>query len=218
MGPFSGALIGARHVLTVAHGLKGKNPIGAGVVFTITTPTFPLILFPGFRPMTVPSIAWTAKAISMFPLTKVGQDCSPFCFDCDCAVDIAVLVLDVRLGDTLGMFGFGDISDNYDEFEDDKLSEAGVIGGVLQANLGTCNVVDGENCGWFSDPDGGFALTHNCDIVKGHSGGPVYLTPSPKNAVIVGVQSSQSWPWDENCAAGGGLMMSKINQAIKAFP
>ena len=202
----SGCLVGPRHVLTAAH-VGGKNPVG-NATFTITVPNF---LFVGGANVSV-----VANVIAMFPVSFYALEHGSV-YDCGRSQDLQVLVLDWRMGDVFGVFLVQDIQNHPIDTDKYKMSEAGVVlnNGQynLQYNENSCKITDEENC-WFA----GYAITHNCDIVGGHSGGPVFIWTTA-SATVVGVQSGEyGWPWYDNTAGGGPDMTNVIEKAVAAYP
>lgn len=207
----SGCLIGPRHVLTCGHVMQAPTPIAAGTTFTVR---FPAIHFFGQK-VTVPP--FVAKAIDIFPVSMATCADSAFgCGDCFAATDFVVLVLDKRLGDGLGNFGGFSITGYATAYEGLPVCEAGILNGVLEANLNTCSIKETENC-WGTN--GGVAISQDCDMEQGHSGGPLFLWTGPTSANVIGVVSILGWPgWGENVAGGGDPMVKVALAALKAYP
>ncbi|MEU5397778.1 trypsin-like peptidase domain-containing protein [Streptomyces sp. NPDC005963] len=185
----SGVLIGGRHVLTASHVIDW-NALTASVT------------------LNQGGVIGSAAATHLIAFDKVVNVTYTNADD-----DYAILVLNSRLGDGLGMLGCR----TYDAAWDDEISSWWNIAYTSQFFPPSANF----QTGFFLDEDeldlgGGRLLeTNTGDFVKGMSGSPVFGFWSD-GPYVVGVVSAETS--DYNWVAGGSNLTRLVNHARATLP
>ena len=198
-GYASGVLVGPRHILTASHAVIWNADGTSG--WLRFTPSY----FDGNEPF------GHADAIHWYAYRKV----TPPDIDPDEArFDYAVLVLNARLGDTVGFIG----SRGYDDSWDGSpywthVGYPGDLAGGKRPCYQASIALDGSD----TEPDTNEEITHKGDVWPGQSGGPFFAwwsgEPWPR---AVAVQSWQNT--SANGASGGSYIPNLINLARSEFP
>jgi V8-like Glu-specific endopeptidase len=202
LNPFSGALVGPRHVLTCSHGINWSAPVGFDADWFTFTPDSYL----GSAPFGM------THGVHVYYLRRVGED--PTELD-DIQFDYAVVVLQDRIGEAAGWFGVRP----YDNAWDDKprwwhagYPNASPYNGIRPTYEGEV-ALDGDN----AHPDEHKAAYHFADTGLGHSGGPMFgYWEDEDGPRAVAVQSGGT-P-ERNEASGGGDLVDLVIRARTEFP
>ncbi len=189
-----GVLIGARHVLTASHVIDWRARV-ASVSFIRNGTSFA-----------------SAQAIMGFryeEITDVEYE--------NADSDYCVLVLDTRLGDTLGFLG----AKTYDSGWDDdvtvwvNIAYASDVGAGNNPTFQTNFSLDEDDF----DLGGGRTLfTDTGDFVKGMSGSPVFGSFAGRRRVVGVVSAEASGLYDYNLIAGGQDLTDLIRTARAEAP
>lgn len=196
-GTSSGVMVGPRHMLTVSHGISWNGDGTAGWV------RFRPSYFSGDAPF---GEAW---GIHWYAYQQV----TPPTIDGDEGLeDYCLIVLDRRMGDTVGWMGSRTYSEDWDG--DALWRHIGYpadLAGAEQPSYERDISLDGKNS------DAAREIWHRADVSVGQSGGPFFAwwgdEPWPR---VVGVQSWESS--SDNGASGGEHLVECIIAGLNDFP
>jgi len=196
-GTSSGVMVGPRHMLTVSHGISWNGDGSAGWV------RFRPSYFSGDTPFGEAwGIHWYAYQQVTPPTIDGNEGLEDYC----------VIVLDRRMGDTVGWMGSRTYSEDWD-------------GGTYWRHIGYPNDLAGAEQPSYErdisldgrDTDTAREIWHMGDVSVGQSGGPFFAwwgeEPWPR---VVGVQSWESAA--RNGASGGSHLVQCIISALNDFP
>lgn len=197
-GPFSGAMIGPRHLLTCNHGIDWTPPEGFAADWLTFTPAYFDGNAPPFGSTYATHVYWVKKDNNNG--TSDGDEGQ---------YDYVVLVLNDRIGDSTGWLGTRRYTDDWD-----SLAVWWHIGYPMDLTSMQRPVFQS----WFSlngdddQDDTHQIIRHQADVFPGQSGGPVFGfwdgDVGPRAVAV------QSWQTSEtNGASGGGDL---VDLAIRA--
>ena len=197
-GISSGVMVGPRHLLTVSHGMVWNSDGTVGWVKFV--PSY----FDGNAPFGEAwSIRWYAYRKVVPPLDNA-----------ELREDYVVLVLDRRVGDTVGWMGSRTYSDDWDNTA--SWAHAGYPSDLTSAQRPTYQDgirLDGDDV----QPGSHQAIYHKGDVATGQSGGPFFAWWSGETFPrVVSVQSAHD-P-GRNYASGGSQLVDLITRALNEFP
>lgn len=204
----SGTLVGPRHMLTASHVIGWNNPGGPSVSFT---PMYDN----GAQPFGQASGIWGY----WYREENAPED------QLDVSEDYVVVVLDQRLGDTLGWMGTRTYSTDWDDspywFNIGYPNDLG--GGQIPFWQNQVSFEDADNPGILGqEGDGLYMDTESASLSQGNSGGPFFAFWDTDGWYIVSVASAEGtldWTFDDdNWAAGGSPMVQLVLQAQADFP
>ena len=196
-GTSSGVMVGPRHMLTVSHGISWNGDGTAGWV------QFRPSYFSGDAPFGEAwGIHWFAYQQVTPPTIDGNEGLEDYC----------VIVLDRRMGDTVGWMGSRTYSENWDELAVWRhIGYPNDLAGAEQPSYERDITLDGR------DTDTAREIWHRGDVSVGQSGGPFFAwwdnEPWPR---VVGVQSWEST--SDNGASGGAHLVQCIISALNDFP
>ena len=196
-GTCSGVMVGPRHMLTVSHGISWNGDGTAGWV--------------QFRPSYLSGDAPFGEAWGIH--WYAYQQVTPPTIDGNEGLeDYCLIVLDRRMGDTVGWMGSRTYSEDWDGsavwrhigYPDD-------LAGAEQPSYERDISLDGKN------NDTAREIWHRADVSVGQSGGPFFAwwadEPWPR---VVGVQSWENT--SDNGASGGEHLVQCIIAGLNDFP
>jgi len=197
-GPFSGVLIGPRHLLTCNHGIDWTPPPGFAADWLTFTPAY----FDG-----LPGPFGTTYATHVYWIKKDNND--GLSNGDEGQYDYVVLVLNDRIGDLTGWLGTQRYSDAWDGL--DVWWHIGYPADLNSQQRPTFQ-------SWFSmdghddQPGAHEVIFHHADVFPGQSGGPMFgFWEGDVGPRAVAVQSWQNSV--RNGASGGGDL---VDLAIRA--
>jgi len=210
-GAATGTLVGPRHLLVASHSIDW-TPDDAGFV--------------QFRPSFFDTDVFEeAEGESVYAWQEVGAAPDG---EYEIAEDYAVVVLNKRLGDTLGWLGTRVYNDKWDD--ENYWVNVGYAGdladGARPSFQGPFAITDGDSPGFFKTGDG-LDLETYADLAPGNSGGPVFSwwDDGPH---IVGVVSGEGQlspnidaivlPRFANWLGGGGPLVNLVSFALSDSP
>ncbi|KAH8752853.1 trypsin-like cysteine/serine peptidase domain-containing protein [Hyaloscypha finlandica] len=205
----SGCMIGPRHVLTASNCVNWNADGSAGWINF--TPRY----YNGSGP-------WgTFAATSIYAFVKNTGPLS----DQQTAFDYAVLVLDKRIGDTIGYAGARDFDRSW--LNTVKWVSVGYPGDLTNTERPVFqgNVVITSKQDFTQNGRSGSVLGHFSDITPGMSGGPLWGTwPGDAGPRVVGVCSTRDGPpiaipsgsTDQDNEFGGGTALVELVQSARA--
>ena len=196
-GPFSGVMIGPRHLLTCNHGVDWTPPPGYAADWLTFTPAY----FDGTAPF------GSTYATHVYWVKKDNND--GFSNGDEGQYDYVVLVLNDRIGDRTGWLGTRRYTDAWD-----PLAAWWHIGypqdltSLERPTFQSWFTVNGDD----NQPDTHEAIYHLADVFPGQSGGPIFgFWNGDVGPRAVAVQSWQNST--TNGASGGGDL---VDLAIRA--
>lgn len=196
-GTGSGVMVGPRHMLTVSHAISWNGDGTAGWV------QFRPSYFSGDTPF---GEAW---GIHWYAYQQV----TPPTIDGDEGLeDYCLIVLDRRLGDTVGWMGSRTYSEDWDgQAVWRHIGYPADLAGAEQPSYERDISLDGK------DDDTAREIWHRADVSVGQSGGPFFAwwdnEPWPR---VVGVQSWENTT--DNGASGGQHLVQCIISGLTDFP
>jgi V8-like Glu-specific endopeptidase len=201
-GPFSGVMIGPRHILTCNHGVDWTPPPGYDADWLTFAPSY----YDGDEPF------GSTYATHVYVIQKDDND--GFSNGDEGSYDYAVLVLNDRIGERTGWLGTRRYTDAWDTnpnwchigYPQDLTSSARP---TYQRDI----TIDGDD----DQDDSHEIIYHQADVYPGQSGGPFFgfwAGDVGPRAVAV-----QSWQSDStNGASGGGDLVDLAIAARNDFP
>jgi len=202
LGPFSGVMVGPRHILTCNHGVDWTPPPGYEADWLTFTPSY----YSGDAPF------GSTYATHVYWVQKDNND--GFSNGDEGMYDYAVLVLKDRIGESTGWLGTRRYTDAWDTnpnwwhigYPQDLTS---VERPTFQRGI-TMNGDDDQE-------DRHQALYHQADVFPGQSGGPMFgFWEGDVGPRAVAVQSWQNT--DTNGASGGGDLVDLVIAAQADHP
>jgi V8-like Glu-specific endopeptidase len=196
-GTSSGVMVGPRHMLTVSHGISWNGDGTAGSV------QFRPSYFSGDAPFGEAwGIHWYAYQQVTPPTIDGNEGLEDYC----------LIVLDRRLGDTVGWMGSRTYSEDWDALNVWRhIGYPSDLAGAEQPSYERDISLDGRN------DDTAREIWHRGDVSVGQSGGPFFAwwdnEPWPR---VVGVQSWESS--SDNGASGGQHLVECIIAGLTDFP
>jgi V8-like Glu-specific endopeptidase len=201
LGPFSGVMIGPRHILTCNHGIDWTPPPGYAADWLKYTPSY----YNGDEPF------GSSYATHVYWIKKDNND--GFSNGDEDQYDYVVLVLADRIGDYTGYLGARRYTDSWDGLE--AWWHIGYPQDLTSVERPTYE-------SWFSmDGDSGQsdehqAIYHKADVFPGQSGGPMFgFWEGDVGPRAVAVQSWQNN--STNGASGGGDLVDLVIAARSDF-
>ncbi len=202
LGPFSGVLVGPRHLLTCNHGIDWTPPPGYAADWLTFTPSY----FDGGAPFGstyATHIYWVKKDNNNG--TSDGDEGQ---------YDYTVLVLNDRIGEATGWWGTKSYADAWDGnpnwwhigYPDDLTS----MQRPIYVNGFTMDGADDQD-------DAHEEIYHKGDVWPGQSGGPMFGfwsgDPWPSAVAVQSWQNSET-----NGASGGASLVDLVIRARSDFP
>lgn len=201
-GPFSGVMIGPRHILTCNHGVDWTPPPGYDADWLTFTPSY----YDGDDPF------GSTYATHVYVVQKDDND--GFSNGDEGSYDYAVLVLNDRIGERTGWLGARRYTDNWDT--NPNWWHIGYPWDLSSSTRPTYQrgiTINGDD----NQDDAHEAIYHQADVYPGQSGGPFFgFWDGDVGPRAVAVQSWQSD--DTNGASGGGDLVDLAIAARRDFP
>ncbi len=201
-GPFSGVMVGPRHLLTCNHGIDWTPPPGYAADWLSFTPAY----YNGMAPF------GSTYATHVYWVQKDNND--GFSNGNEGQYDYVVLVLNDRIGDITGWLGARRYSDSWD-----GMNTWWHIG--YPSDLTSMERPIFQS--WFSmngddnQDDAHQAIYHQADVFPGQSGGPMFGfwdgEVGPRAVAVQSWQNSQT-----NGASGGGDLFDLVVRARNEHP
>lgn len=202
LGPFSGVMIGPRHLLTCNHGIDWTPPPGFAADWLTFTPAY----FDGDAPF------GSTYATHVYWIRKDNND--GFSNGDEGQYDYVVLTLNDRIGDLTGWLGARRYTDGWDGL--DVWWHIGYPADLTSMQRPTFQ-------SWFSmngddaQDDAHQILYHQADVFPGQSGGPMFgFWDGDVGPRAVAVQSWQDST--TNGASGGGDLVDLVIRARSDHP
>lgn len=202
MGPFSGTMVGPRHLLTCNHAIDWTPPSGYAADWLTFTPSY----FDGNAPFgsTYANYVYWIKKDNNNGI-KDGDEGQ---------YDYVVLVLKDRIGDRTGWLGTRRYTDKWDSLA--VWWHAGYPADLTSMERPTFQssfAMDGDDV----QDDAHQVIRHKADVFPGQSGGPMFgFWDGDVGPRAVAVQSSQEV--STNRASGGGDLVDLVIRARNDFP
>lgn len=202
LGPFSGVMIGPRHILTCNHGIDWTPPPGYAADWLKFTPSY----YNGNEPF------GSTYATHIYWIKKDNND--GFSNGDEDQYDYVVLVLNDRLGDYTGWLGARRYTDDWDGLEAWwHIGYPSDLTSMERPVYQSWFDMDGDN----SQSDEHQAIYHLADVWPGQSGGPMFgFWAGDVGPRAVAVQSWQNS--STNGASGGGDLVDLVIRARTDFP
>ena len=201
-GPFSGVMIGPRHILTCNHGVDWTPPPGYDADWLTFTPAY----YDGTAPF------GSTYATHVYYVKKDNND--GFSNGDEDQYDYTVLVLNDRIGDRTGWLGTRRYTDAWD-----PLAAWWHIGypqdltSLERPTFQSWFTINGDD----NQDDAHEAIYHEADVFPGQSGGAVFgFWTGDVGPRAVAVQSWQNTT--TNGASGGGDLVDLAIRARSEFP
>ncbi len=201
LGPFSGVMIGPRHILTCNHGVDWTPPPGYAADWLKFTPAY----FNGDEPF------GSSYATHVYWIKKDNND--GFSNGDEDQYDYVVLVLSDRLGDATGYLGARRYTDSWDGLEAWwHIGYPSDLTSVERPTYQSWFSMDGDD----GQSDDHQAIYHKADVFPGQSGGPMFgFWDGDVGPRAVAVQSWQNS--STNGASGGGDLVDLVVSARSDF-
>jgi V8-like Glu-specific endopeptidase len=202
LGPFSGVMIGPRHILTCNHGVDWTPPPGYAADWLKFTPSY----YNGNEPF------GSSYATHVYWIKKDNND--GFSNGDEDQYDYVVLVLSDRLGDSTGWLGARRYTDAWDGLQAWwHIGYPSDLTSMQRPVYENWFSMDGDN----NQSDEHQAIYHLADVFPGQSGGPMFgFWSGDVGPRAVAVQSWQNS--STNGASGGGDLVDLVIRARTDFP
>lgn len=202
LGPFSGVLIGPRHILTCNHGIDWTPPPGYAADWLQFTPSY----YNGNEPF------GSSFASHIYWIKKDNND--GFSNGDEDQYDYVVLVLNDRIGERTGWLGARRYTDSWDGLEAWwHIGYPSDLTSMERPIYQSWFTMDGDQ----NQSDDHQAIYHLADVFPGQSGGPMFgFWEGDVGPRAVAVQSWQNS--STNGASGGGDLVDLVIRARSDFP
>ena len=202
LGPFSGVMIGPRHLLTCNHGIDWTPPPGYAADWLTFTPAY----FDGDAPF------GSTYATHVYWIKKDNND--GFSNGDEGQYDYVVLVLNDRIGDSTGWLGTRRYTDAWDPLAAWwHIGYPSDLTSMQRPTFQSWFTMNGDD----TQPDTHEIIRHQADVFPGQSGGPMFgFWDGDVGPRAVAVQSWQNST--TNGASGGGDLVDLAIRARNEYP